>query len=581
MAPAPSSVLNNNHQYGSINVRDDEDATDETCAVLTTTPSESKRSVSPFVASLTFLFLSALVVSHSRLARQQTALTENPGILEEETESSVLPVLGKVQRSIADTPHAFSQRVDHLDDNSNHHETWQQRYYKKSEFFRGPGSPIILIVGGEGALDSGMFYPFVDTFLAEQLGAFVLHVEHRFYGESQPIDPLLLKNSDLHKYHTARQSMLDHIAVVQSYQDRLGCSRHQSSKDYCPVISVGGSYPGFLSAVMRLHYPHVIDIGYASSAPLLLYAMEADNFGYMDHVTEVTDKASEGCADAVRTTLHDVDHAIRATSDDMHSDYYFKDFAYQHLNLCPGTIPHYIVNKDLLSKEAMMIVEYSFADWNMFFYPPNDDSDLSYICRTIFQNDKLSSLEKMAEFWKHVESNTEPDMPCFDMSSQLPDGRHATISGSDWSGVGLGYDGFMFDYHCCSTLTPAISFSHQSMFPYREWTLEWLTDHCLDRFSVVPDPYKLVDEFKFDDLVGQGATRILFTNGMNDLWSKGSYLESLSDSILTINMPNGAHHSELGHYGGDEVTDDVKEAHKEIHKVLEEWLDEVYEKMTE
>ena len=575
MAPVPSSMRNNNHQYGSINVRDDDEATEETSAVLTThSDSKRKLSSSPLVvASLAFLFVSALAMTRHSGQQQPPSQQAAASPVDD------LPVLGKVHRSIADTPHAFSQRVDHLDESNQ--DTWQQRYYKKSEFFRGPGSPIFLVVGGEGALDTGMFYPFVDTFLAEQLGAFVLHVEHRFYGESQPIDPLLLKNTDLHRYHTARQSMLDHIAVVQSYQDRLGCSRDQHSKDYCPVISVGGSYPGFLSAIMRLHYPHVIDIGYASSAPLLLYAMQADNFGYMDHVTEVTDKASKGCADAVRKTLHDVDTAIREkTSDDKYSDNYFKDFAYDHLNLCFGTIPSYIVNKDLLSKEAMMIVEYTFADWNMFFYPPDDDSDLSNICRVVFQNDELSSLEKMVAFWRHVEVNTEPDMPCFDMSSQLPDGRHATISGSDWSGVGTGYDGFMFDYHCCSTLTPAISFSHESMFPYREWTLEWLTEHCLDRFDVVPDPALLLDEFKFDDLVGQGATRILFTNGMNDLWSKGSYLESLSDSILAINMPNGAHHSELGHYG-DGVTDDVKEAQKDIHKVLDGWLDEINEKMTE
>lgn len=215
----------------------------------------------------------------------------------------------------------------------------------------------------------------------------------------------------------------------------------------------------------------------------------------------------------------------------------------------------------------------------MDFYPPDEDADLTQRCIKIFQNENMNSFEKLSEFWFHLEDNINPTLPCFDMSSQLPDGHRATISGSDWSGVGPGYDGMMFDFHCCSTLTPAVGFSDKSMFPYREWTLEWLTDHCVDRFDVVPDPYKLVDEFKFDDLVAQGATQILFTNGMNDIWSMGSYLESLSDDLPVINIPNGAHHSELGNLG-HYVTKDLAKAQDEITDILEGWLKEIKHKMT-
>ena len=482
-------------------------------------------------------------------------------------------VLGRVHRSPEDTPHIFSQRVDHFDPDNL--DTFQQRYYRKSEYFRGPGHPIFLVIGGEGALDNGMFYPFVDVYLAKRFGAYVLHPEHRFYGESQPVDPLFLRNSDLKKYHTAHQAMKDHITIVKTYQEALGCSENKNSRHYCPVISVGGSYPGFLSAIMRLHYDDVIDIGYASSAPLWLYSMDADQFGYMEKVTNVTDKAAPGCANSVRKTLAEVDKAIRAADD-------FKEFAYTKLNVCPHSIPRYIDSNDLFAKEAMMIVEYTFADWNMDFYPPDDrDTNLAYMCRKIFLDDSMDSFAKMKEFWYHVPDNVDDSLPCFDMSSQLPDGPRATISGSDWSGVGPGYDGMMFDFHCCSTLTPAVGFSEKSMFPYRKWTLEWLTDHCLSRFDVVPDPLKLVREFKFDDLIGQGASRILFTNGGNDLWSMGSPLKTMSDSIIAINMPNSAHHSELYHYNSEGVdTEDVMKAHDDITDILEGWLEEIKRGMT-
>jgi hypothetical protein len=343
----------------------------------------------------------------------------------------------------------------------------------------------------------------------------------------------------------------------------------KQSKDYCPVISVGGSYPGFLSALMRLHYPDIVDISYASSAPLLLYGMDADQFGYFDVVSKVADKASPGCQEAVRKTLAEVDEAIRASDD------YVKT-AHQDLNICPGTLPNYIQTNDMLSKEVMMIVEFTFANYNMFFYPPGPDTNLARLCTEVFQDDSMNSFGKMSKFWNKLEKYISPTLECFDMTSQLPGGPRAHISGSDWSGTGIGYDGMMFDFHCCSTLTPAIGFSEDSMFPYRKWTLEELTEHCVDRFNVTPKPKELLREFKFDDLKGHGATKILFTNGMNDLWHAGSYLEPLSDELPVINIPNGAHHSDMKYSPKDGMdTEDMDEAHNKITAILDGWLDEI------
>ena len=65
--------------------------------------------------------------------------------------------------------------------------TWSNRYYKSINYFEGPGHPIFLVVGGEGALDSGMLYPFVTKHLAPRFGAAVVQIEHRFYGKESCI----------------------------------------------------------------------------------------------------------------------------------------------------------------------------------------------------------------------------------------------------------------------------------------------------------------------------------------------------------------------------------------------------------
>lgn len=473
----------------------------------------------------------------------------------------------KVHRSPGDTPHFFSQKVDHFD--SFNTDTWQQRYFVETKFFQGPGHPIILVVGGEGGIDTGMFYPFVDQYLAEQWGALVLHPEHRFYGVSQPVDPVT--NEELVQLLTVPNAMEDMLAIVTRYQKQYHCSFDKTSERYCPVLAVGGSYPAFVATLMRLQYPDRVDMAYASSAPLKLWSMEANQFGFMDVVTRVTDQIAPGCAEAVRETLHAVDRQIRQADDD------YIHFARQELNICPGTIPTYITNAELLSQEMMMIVGYTFADFNMFAYPPDKDTDLYNVCDRVFLNPKLKTpAKKLAHFWKHVENYNDNLLPCFDMSSQLPAGHHPSISGSDWSGVGVGYDGMMFDFHCCSTLTPPVGFSHESMFPYRKWTLEWLTEHCERRFNVTPKPRKLLHMYHFDDLIRANATKILFTNGLNDMWSAGSHLESLSEDLPVLNMVNGAHHSDLSNHPDDHVdTPDVVEAHHQIREILEKWLKEI------
>jgi Serine carboxypeptidase S28 len=61
----------------------------------------------------------------------------------------------------------------------------------------------------------------------------------------------------------------------------------RTSSNYCPVITFGGSYPGFLSTMMRFRFPDIVDIGYAASAPLQLYSQVVDSNAYYDKACNV------------------------------------------------------------------------------------------------------------------------------------------------------------------------------------------------------------------------------------------------------------------------------------------------------
>ena len=284
----------------------------------------------------------------------------------------------------------------------------------------------------------------------------------------------------------------------------------------------------------------------------------------------------------ISTTLEEADALIRKMPS--------VEAAARSMSVCADSVPGYISNVDTLANDVMMAIGFTFADYDMGAYPPSEDLSLYKACRVFQDEDEndasRSSLERVANFFrllKDVGSEEEfpglKDRECFDLSVFLPDGDNPRIATSDWTGAGGGNDGMMWDFQLCTTLVVPVGFSDESMFPTKRWTMEDLTRYCRLRYGkdiVKPRPFALVEELGFDDLVGRNASRILFTNGMRDLWSGGSYLEDQSDSILALNFENRAHHSDLTHGGPSENdTADIKEGFVTITGILEKWLDEI------
>ena len=190
----------------------------------------------------------------------------------------------RIQRDENEELFFEDQLVNHFD--ASDQSTWKHRYYVSTKHFRGKGHPIFHVVGGEGALDHGMLYPFVTEHLAPYFGAAVIQVEHRFYGEHRPIVGRDATVKELLELLTPQQAMSDNVKLGRYFaMEVLECSPHRNSSFYCPVITVGGSYPGFLSAMLRVVHPDYADASYASSAPLKLYDQSTDQNVYYDIVS--------------------------------------------------------------------------------------------------------------------------------------------------------------------------------------------------------------------------------------------------------------------------------------------------------
>jgi len=184
------------------------------------------------------------------------------------------------KRNARDVFQWFGQRNDHF--SKNDVSTWKQRYIVNQTFWRGNGFPIFVMLGGEGPMgEAELAGHFILNEKAEKYGALMVSVEHRFYGESIPGDGTL--STENLRLLSADQALADFAVFIDFIKKEFKAA---DSK----VVTFGGSYSGSLSAWMRQKYPNLVDISYASSAPVFA------KLDFPEYFKVVTESLGSTCA---------------------------------------------------------------------------------------------------------------------------------------------------------------------------------------------------------------------------------------------------------------------------------------------
>lgn len=178
----------------------------------------------------------------------------------------------------------FTQTLDHF--NPADSRTWKQRYFSNDKFYK-EGGPIFLMIGGEGPANSKWMVTGSWVEYAKRLGAYLLLLEHRFYGDSHPLEDVSSKNL---AFLSSQQALADLASFTSSMNDSLGLGGNK-------WIAFGGSYPGSLAAWYRLKYPHLVHGAVATSAPIVAQV----NFKeYLEVVEKSLSLASPTCNKQVK-----------------------------------------------------------------------------------------------------------------------------------------------------------------------------------------------------------------------------------------------------------------------------------------
>ncbi|GLV36676.1 uncharacterized protein CBL_02489 [Carabus blaptoides fortunei] len=176
---------------------------------------------------------------------------------------------------------------DHFD--SGNKKTYKMRYVYNNQFHTF-GGPMFFMVGTKGTIESGYVEGGLMFDMARAHGGAMLYVEHRYYGESFPVDDLSTNNLRL---LTTEQAMADVVAFIGQLKQ---VPNYRDSK----VVAVGGN----MAIWMRATYPNEIYAAWSSSAPVLAKV-------HFSEYAEVVSQSLSACTDIIRNGVNEVQRLLQ------------------------------------------------------------------------------------------------------------------------------------------------------------------------------------------------------------------------------------------------------------------------------
>ncbi|KAK3918120.1 Lysosomal Pro-X carboxypeptidase [Frankliniella fusca] len=441
---------------------------------------------------------------------------------EVEVEDPTTPTYGYVTKYITVPVDQFS---------FSRNDSFQLRYLVNDTWWdkHKPG-PIFFYTGNEGditlfAQNTGFMWD-----IAAEFRALVVFAEHRYYGKSMPFGTKSFADPQHLGYLTAQQALADFVAVIDELR------RGQSFPRQSPVIAFGGSYGGMLSAWIRMKYPHVVAGAISASAPVLMSAGLTPCDAFSRIVTSVYHAAAPKCAENIRRSWKALRN-ISNTGESMVSMAQIASFAADDGKAWLSKT--FSLKKSIHGKADVDVLlgwlNEAYTDVAManYPYPANFLGDMpanpvNEVCKPLR---------------KRVEGERELAKAIFQGVSVYFNytGRAKALDVNNSDSL-LDVSGW--DYQACTEMAmPMCSDGRKDMFERAPWSWTEYSDACFRTWKVRPRFNMTRWEFGGRDL--KGASNIVFSNGLLDPWSAGGVVRNMSDSVVAVLIPEGAHHLDL------------------------------------
>ncbi|ROT76904.1 hypothetical protein C7M84_004489 [Penaeus vannamei] len=436
----------------------------------------------------------------------------------------------------------FKQKVDHF--SFADQDSFIQRYLISDRHWDHRGGPIFFYAGNEGditlfAENTGFMWD-----IAPEFNALVIFAEHRYYGISLPYGNKSFTEPKYSGYLTSEQALADYVELLAYLKTVIRGAKNS------PVIVFGGSYGGMLAAWFRIKYPHIVQGAIAASAPILQFTglTPCEKFGQL--VTADFAKESKECAEVIRKSWAAID---AVTADDSGLAWLTKEW-----KLCKPlkgkddvkTLKAYLM--DVWTNLAM--VDYPYPS---DFLAPLPAYPIKEVCSQLTNpghGPKLLLEELFSGLTVYV--NFTGETKCVNIDQQAD----VRLDDQGW------------DFQACTEMVMPFCYDGvNDFFEPADWNFEEYAENCHQKWGVYPRPMMAPKIYGGKEL--SAASNIVFSNGNLDPWSTGGVLWNVSDSVVSVIIPEGAHHLDLrGSNPNDpESVIDARRVEKEFIKT---WINE-------
>ncbi|NXI68716.1 PCP carboxypeptidase, partial [Anseranas semipalmata] len=385
-------------------------------------------------------------------------------------------------------------QIDHFGFDENL--TFQQRYLIADQHWKKDNGPILFYTGNEGDItwfcnNTGFMWD-----VAEELNAMLVFAEHRYYGESLPFGNESFSDSKHLNYLTSEQALADFAVLIEYLKETIAGAR------YSPVIAIGGSYGGMLAAWFRMKYPHVVVGALAASAPIWQFGDLVPCGAYFTVVTNDFKKSGTGCSESIRNSWNAINHL---SSTDAGLQWLSSTF---HLCSPLKNLQDAAMLKSWLSE--------TWVDLAMVDYPYKAD---------FLQPLPAWPIQEVCKFLKD---------PAFYLSATQ------IVIGQSLANTSCCPALFQV---CTEMVMPMCTDGVNDMFEPQKWDFDALSEECFRLWGVRPRPSWILSMYGGKNI--SSHSNIIFSNGGLDPWSAGGVTQNISDSLVAIMIPDGAHHLDL------------------------------------
>ncbi|CAO2819568.1 unnamed protein product [Amaranthus hypochondriacus] len=437
----------------------------------------------------------------------------------------------------------YTQILDHWNFGYLHIIPFNQIYYIDFTYWTGAQAkgPILVYFGGEGPISSFINNIGIINLSAPELGALIVYIEHRFYGESVPMGSIdeAMNDSDTRSCLNVEQALADFADIIQHI-------KHNLSATNSPVIVIGGSYAGMLAVWYRLRYP-LLSVGVlASSAPLLDFGVISPKNQHCWIVSQDYKGESEKCYNIIRQSWTMIDELASQPNGLTNLGHIFT------------TCKPLQSAKDLKSYLAGM---YSwFAQYDS---PTN--KYVSRFCKKAVKSWNGNILQGIASAVNNMLTNSA----CNDLNKPLPvlikQFGLDDVSRTAWN------------WQLCTEIvitSEEYCGDETILLPYRMNSTAF-SEYCLQTYGVHPDPLWMSTRYYggAEILVAlkRYSSNIIFSNGLQDPYSGVGILDDVSETIIALKTNKGTHCMDLKSLSKKDPKWLKKLRQKELHE-FKRWI---------